>query len=66
MKLVLQNLFNRFEKQHILALKEPHIYDKKRYNNSDNDLINDVVLIKKDIKESSGGEKRKLRMQLER
>ena len=62
MKLVLQNLFNRFEKYHILALKEPHIYDKKRYNNSDNDLINDVVLIKKDIQEWSGGEKRKLWM----
>ena len=32
-----------------MALKEHHIYDKKRYSNYDNDLINDVVLIKEDI-----------------
>ena len=32
-----------------MALKERHIYDKKRYSNYDNDLINDVVLIKEDI-----------------
>ena len=46
MKLVLQKFFNRFEKEYI---KEHHIYDKKRYSNYDNDLINDVVLIKEDI-----------------
>ena len=32
-----------------MALKEHHIYDKKRYSNYDNDLINYVVLIKEDI-----------------
>ena len=32
-----------------MALKERHIYDKKRYSTYDNDLINDVVLIKEDI-----------------
>ena len=49
MKLVLQKFFNRFEKEYILALKKRHIYDRKRYSNYDNDLINDVVLIKEDI-----------------
>ena len=49
MKLVLQKFFNRFEKEYILVLKERHIYDKKRNSNYDNDLINDVVLIKEDI-----------------
>ena len=32
-----------------MVSKERRIYDKKRYSNSDNDLINDVVLIKEDI-----------------
>ena len=49
MKLVLQKFFNRFEKEYILVLKERHIYDKKRNSNYNNDLINDVVLIKEDI-----------------
>ena len=49
MKLVLQKFFNRFEKEYILALKERHIYDKKRNSNYDDDLINDVVLFKEDI-----------------
>ena len=31
-----------------MALKERHIYDKKQYSNYDNDLTNDVVLIKED------------------
>ena len=31
-----------------MALKERHIDDKKRYSNYDNDLVNDVVLIKED------------------
>ena len=47
MKLVLQKYVSGFEKEYILTLKERHIYDKKRYSNYDNDLINDVVLIKK-------------------
>ena len=45
-KLVLQKFFNRFWKEYILALKERHIYNKKRYSSYDDDLINDVVLIK--------------------
>ena len=48
-KLVLQNFFNRFEREYILVLKERYIYDKKRCSNYDNDLINDIVLIKGDI-----------------
>ena len=32
-----------------MALKERHIYNKKRYSSYDDDLINDVVLIKEDI-----------------
>ena len=48
-KLVLQKFFNRFEKEYILALKERHVDDKKRYSNYDNDLVNDVVLIKEDV-----------------
>ena len=32
-----------------MTLKERHIYDKKWYSNYNNDLINDVVLIKEDI-----------------
>ena len=48
-KLVLQNFFNRFEREYILVLKERCIYDKTRFSNYDNDLINDVVLIKGDI-----------------
>ena len=48
-KLVLQNFFNRFEREYILVLKERYIYDKKRFSNYDNDLINDIVLIKGDI-----------------
>ena len=49
LKLVLQKFFNWFEKEYILALTERHIYEKKQYSNYDNDLINNVVLIKKDI-----------------
>ena len=45
----LEGAFNQFEKQYILVLKEDHIYDKKRYSNYDNDLIDNVVLIKEDI-----------------
>ena len=48
-KLVLQNFFNRFEREYILVLKERYIYGKKRFSNYDNDLINDIVLIKGDI-----------------
>ena len=32
-----------------MVLKERYIYDKKRFSNYDNDLINDIVLIKGDI-----------------
>ena len=49
LKLVLQKFFNWFEKGYILALTKRHIYEKKQYSNYDNDLINNVVLIKKDI-----------------
>ena len=46
LKLVLQELSNRFENEYISPLKQCHIYNNKRYNNSTDDLINDVVLAK--------------------
>ena len=46
MNLVLQDFFNRFEIEYISALKEHLIYDKNRYNNSTDNLINDIVLVK--------------------
>ena len=46
LKLVLQELSNRFENEYISPLKQRHIYNNKRYNNSTDDLINDVVLAK--------------------
>ena len=46
MNLVLQDFFNRFEIEYISALKEHLIYDKNRYNNSTDNLINGIVLVK--------------------
>ena len=37
------------EKRFNDSSSERHIYDRKRYSNYDNDLVNDVVLIKEDI-----------------
>ena len=46
MNLVLQDFFNRFEIEYISSLKEHLIYDKNRYNNSTDNLINGIVLVK--------------------
>ena len=44
--MVLQKFFNRFGNEYISAVKECYIYGNKRYNNSTDNLINDVVLVR--------------------
>ena len=47
-KFIINHFNNRFYEEYILALRERHQYDVRKFNNESKSCVNDVVLIQEE------------------
>ena len=56
-KFIINHFNNRFYEEYILALRERHQYDVRKFNNESKSCVNDVVLIQEENRQGINGEK---------